>query len=134
MTTKNTLLFYPTIFLTEDDGQITVRVPDVGVATMGADYQDAIAMAQEAVGLALEEETSYPDPSTPLDVTLEEWEAPENVQVMIVAYDLAEYRRHVSKTVRRNISIPEYLNNIAKKNNINVSKVATEALEQIVFG
>ena len=59
MATKNTLLFYPTVFLTEDDGQITVRVSDVGVATMGADYQDAIAMAQEAVGLALEEETSY---------------------------------------------------------------------------
>ncbi|COJ23809.1 type II toxin-antitoxin system HicB family antitoxin [Weissella confusa] len=134
MSTQNTLLFYPTVFLTEDDGGISVRVPDVGVATQGTDYQDAITWAQEAVGLALVEETSYPDPSTPKDVVLEEWEVPENTQVIMVAYDLERYRRHVSKTVRRNISIPEYLNNIAKKNNINVSKVATEALEQIVFG
>ncbi|EJF33646.1 hypothetical protein [Weissella koreensis] len=46
---------------------------------------------------------------------------------------MKEYRKGRSKTVRRNISIPEYLNNIAKKQNINVSKVTTEALEELVF-
>ena len=131
---KRELLFYPTVFLKEADDVITVRVPDVGITTVGSDYQEAIAMALDGVGLRLEEETEYPEPTSPDDVLLEEWDSPANAKVMIVAYDLAEYRKNQNRTVRRNISIPEYLNNIAKKQNINVSKVATEALEQIVFG
>jgi len=81
----------------------------------------------------LEEQTDYPEPSNLFDIDLEEWESEENTKVIIVAYDMKEYRKGRSKTVRRNISIPEYLNNIAKKQNINVSKVTTEALEELVF-
>lgn len=130
--TKNTLLFYPTVF-SEEDGAVNVRIPDVGATTFGSDYQDAVRMAQDAVGLMLEEQTDYPEPSSLSDIDLEEWESEENTKVIIVAYDMEEYRKGRSKTVRRNISIPEYLNNIAKKKNINVSKVTTEALEELVF-
>lgn len=130
--TKNTLLFYPTVF-SEEDGAINVRVPDAGVTTFGSDYQDAVKMAQDAVGLMLEEQTEYPDPSNVFDINLEEWESEDNTKVVLVSYDMDEYRKGRSKTVRRNISIPEYLNNIAKKQNINVSKVTTEALEELVF-
>ena len=35
------------------------------------------------------------------------------------------------KTVRRNVTIPEGLNNWAKENSINVSQVVTEALSQM---
>lgn len=132
---KNDILFYPTVFAVDesDSDIINVRVPDVGALTFGSDYQDAALMALDAVGIMLEDVTEYPEPSKPQDIKLEEWETPETAQVVMVAYDMAEYRKSLSKTVRRNISIPEYLNNIAKKQNINVSKVATEALESIVF-
>ncbi len=35
------------------------------------------------------------------------------------------------KTVRRNVTIPESLNEWAKLNNVNVSKVTTEALKEL---
>ena len=44
---------------------------------------------------------------------------------------MTKWRSKYSKTVRRNISLPEDLNNWAKKNKINVSKVTTEALRQM---
>lgn len=37
----------------------------------------------------------------------------------------------MKKTVRRNITLPEGLNNWAKDNKINVSKVTTEALRSM---
>lgn len=129
---KNTLLFYPTIFSEEDEG-INVRIPDLGITTSGINYQDAVRMAQNSVGMKLEEQTEYPEPRNIFDTNLEKWESKKNTKVIIVAYDMEEYRKGRSKTVRRNISIPEYLNNIAKKKNINVSKVTTEALEELIF-
>ncbi|MDR3189617.1 MAG: type II toxin-antitoxin system HicB family antitoxin [Lactobacillaceae bacterium] len=131
--TTNNLLFYPTVF-SHEDGSINVRVPDVGVATVGTDMQDALYMVRDALGLMLESETSYPDPSEPKNIQLEPWEIADTTEIVMVAYDLAEYRKSVAKTVRRNISLPEYLNNAAKKANINVSKVATEALEEVLYG
>ncbi|WP_349535173.1 type II toxin-antitoxin system HicB family antitoxin [Leuconostoc citreum] len=133
---KNDILFYPTVFSVDEseNDSVNVRVPDVGAITFGSDYQEAALMAQDAVGVMLEDTLDYPVPSNPKDVLLEEWETPQNTQVIVVAYDMAAYRRTLSKTVRRNISIPEYLNNIAKKQNVNVSKVTTEALESILLG
>ncbi|WP_349534058.1 type II toxin-antitoxin system HicB family antitoxin [Leuconostoc citreum] len=133
---KSDILFYPTV-LTVDESEnnvVNVRVPDVGAVTFGADYQEAMLMALDAVGVMLEDTVDYPKPSNPEDVQLEDWETPQNTQVIMVAYDMAAYRRTLSKTVRRNISIPEYLNNIAKKQNVNVSKVTTDALESILLG
>lgn len=133
MVQKGNVVTYPVVYALEDDSGYSVRVPDVNALSQGDNFQEATVMVQEAVGLTLEDKTEYPDASQPQDVELEEWENPKTTIVAMVVFDLAEYRRNQSKTVRRNISIPEYLNNIAKKQNINVSKVATEALESIVF-
>ena len=43
--------------------------------------------------------------------------------------DLAEYRRKVdNKTVRRNVTLPNWLNQEAEAANLNVSRVLQEAL------
>lgn len=48
-----------------------------------------------------------------------------------MAVDLDVFRRkYRSKTVRRNISLPEWLNNLAVEREINVSQVAAEALKE----
>lgn len=44
---------------------------------------------------------------------------------------MLEYaRKSEIKTVRRNVSIPSYLNELAKRNNINVSQLLQEALKE----
>lgn len=49
--------------------------------------------------------------------------------VSLVDVDLVTYRRMVdNKTVRRNVTLPNWLNQEAEKSNINVSKVLQEAL------
>lgn len=47
----------------------------------------------------------------------------------LVDVDLAAYRRMLdNKTVRRNVTLPNWLNQEAEKSHINVSKVLQEAL------
>ena len=49
--------------------------------------------------------------------------------VSLVDIDLLAYRRaHNSKTVRRNVSLPSWLNQAAEETGVNVSKVLQEAL------
>lgn len=131
MSKKGKVLVYPVVFTPEDTGY-SVRIPDVPEAiTQGETLEEAVLMAQKAVGLVFEGYEEYPKPSIPSVVELEEWE--DNAFISLVAFDLEAYRRNNSKTVRRNISIPEYLNDAAKRKNINVSKVTTEALEELMF-
>ena len=59
------------------------------------------------------------------------WKLEKNQQISWVKVNMTKWRNKYSKTVRRNISLPEDLNNWAKKNKINVSKVTTEALRQM---
>lgn len=50
---------------------------------------------------------------------------------MWVTVNMAKWLNQYGKTVRRNISLPEELNNWAKENNINVSQVTTNALREM---
>lgn len=51
--------------------------------------------------------------------------------VVMISLDLNEYRRkNYSKIVRKNTSIPEWLNILAEKENINFSQTLTDALKQ----
>lgn len=48
-------LYYPAIFLKEADGRYSVSFPDVLEAlTYGENFEDAIEMAKECLGLCLE--------------------------------------------------------------------------------
>ncbi|MDR3241793.1 MAG: hypothetical protein LBT37_06440 [Lactobacillaceae bacterium] len=85
---KDTLLFYPTVFSVETSDAskaINVRVPDVGAITFGKDMQEAIIMARNVVYLLLEGVTNYPDTSDVTDIELEEWENPETTKVVLVS-------------------------------------------------
>ncbi|MCF6515539.1 HicB family protein [Lactobacillus sp. S2-2] len=120
-------LIYPVILHPEDIGY-SVEIPDInnGIWTQGDSMEEALEMAVDAIGSMLIEETNYPT-ATPLkDIKLEN----ENDIKSIVSIDMDNYRKKVSKTVRKNVSIPEYLIQIGKDNNVNFSEVLTQALEK----
>ena len=49
--------------------------------------------------------------------------------VSLVGMDIADYvRKNETKIVRKNVSIPSYLNELAKKRNLNFSQILQEAL------
>ena len=124
---KAQIIVYPAIFSPENN-TYNVTFPDVPEAiTFGENITEAVIMAQSALGLAVYERTQMPPASSPKDIHLK---SDEDFVVMI-SLDLNEYRRkNHAKIVRKNTSIPEWLNILAEKENINFSQTLTDALKQ----
>ena len=127
---------YPVI-LTYDDGVILVEVPDMDVFTQGENVADAISMARDAVGLkgiSMEDAGEViPEASriTDVDVRNSEFFSKGNTVVALVDIDFLDYRRkNDNKMVRRNVTLPNWMNLAAEKEGLNVSKVLQEALKE----
>ncbi|WP_223902949.1 type II toxin-antitoxin system HicB family antitoxin [Lactobacillus laiwuensis] len=118
------LLVYPVILHPADTGY-TVEVPDItGGFTQGEDLTNALEMASDMIGLMLEDTTNYPKPSK-----LESIHVADNDIKTIVAIDMDNYRRNNSKTIRKTVTVPEYLVKMGKEKNLNFSAVLTKALK-----
>ena len=118
--------FYPAIFEPEDTGY-SVYIPDIpGCMTQGETLDEALEMAQEAIGLMLEDtdEQDYPKPSSPSDAPIEGKQFVVMVPFDKIAYD----RKYNSKAVKKTLSIPAWLNELALKRNINFSNLLQNAL------
>ena len=125
MPAKKNILVYPVILHPEDQGY-SVEIPDIdnGTWTQGDNMKDALLMAQDAIGIMLDDKTEYPE-----STDLEDIETKANDIKTVVYIDMEEYRRNNPKTVRKNVTVPEYLVVLGKKKNINFSAVLTEALK-----
>jgi predicted RNase H-like HicB family nuclease len=122
--------YYPAVLQKEESGY-SVWIPDIdGCNSCGDTIAEAIEMVREALGLCievmLEKGEEIPKPSLPEDIKLE-----ENQFVAIAEFDLIEYqKKYCSKAVKKTLSIPMYLNELAEKEHINFSSVLREALEE----
>ena len=122
----NNKFFYPAIFEPEDIG-FSVYVPDIpGCMTQGDTLDEALSMVQDAIGLMLEDvaENEYPIPSCPSDIH------PNGSQfVMMVPFDKIAYdKKYNSKSIKKTLSIPAWLNKLALELNINFSNTLQNAL------
>ena len=130
---------YPT-FIAEHEGIFLVYIPDMDIYTEGTSFADAIEMARDAIGLKgidLEDDgIELPFPSTQEEAVSKAKEDTEifDYSTGLLTYvdiDFSEYRRrNENKTVRRNVTLPNWLNIEAEKAHINVSKVLQEALKE----
>ncbi len=125
---------YPVIF-TKTEDCILVEVPDLEILTEGKDLVDAIEMARDAIGLkgiSLEDagmEIPKASDLESVDASKGTFADDGEGMVSVVDIDFMEYRRKVdNKTVRRNVTLPNWLNREAETAHINVSKVLQEAL------
>lgn len=125
---------YP-VFLTETDTVVLVEVPDLEILTEGKDLQDAIKMARDAIGAKCismedaEEEIAIPTEVFKLDVNNGTFAEEGNTIISLVDIDTDVYRRQVDTTlVRRNVSLPSWLNYEAERAGLNVSRVLQDAL------
>lgn len=125
---------YPVFFTKTEDG-ILVEVPDLQILTEGTNMSHAIDMARDAIELACvsmeDAEETIPEPSdlSMLDVTKGTFAEEGKTIISLVDIDSSEYRRKIdTKTVRRNVALPSWLNYEAEHAGINVSRVLQEAL------
>jgi predicted RNase H-like HicB family nuclease/post-segregation antitoxin (ccd killing protein) len=103
--------------------------PDIVFDTFGKDLAGAIEQARDALGLMgidMEDDgKSFPEP-TPIESVARD----DDEIVTFVDADLTEYRKaYERRTVRRNVTLPSWLDFEAEKSGINVSAVLQEALK-----
>lgn len=127
-------MVYPVIF-TQTKDRVLVEVPDMSILTEGNDLADAILMARDAIGvkgIAMEDDgEKLPDASNvyAIDIAAGVFKAEGKAILSMVDVNFDEYRRrNDNKSVRRNVTLPNWLNREAEKEKINVSKVLQEAL------
>lgn len=136
---------YPTFILNTNDGSehsFLVCVPDMEIFTEGDTFADAIEMARDAIGLAgismEDRKEELPVPSDQ-DIAIEKVKQDtEDIDfskgiLTYVDVDFSEYRKKTdTKTVRRNVALPSWLNYEAEHAGINVSRVLQEALMNVL--
>ena len=123
-------LIYPACFYKDEKSDAyAVVVPDLpGCATGGNTLADAISMGIDAAsGWVLTElESGRPIPPAS-DVNTVHPE--EGSFVSLLALDMDAYAaKYGTKAVRKNLTIPAWLNTFAEDNGINFSEVLQEAL------
>ena len=118
--------YYPAIFHPEEVGY-SVSVPDIaGCCTQGDTLDEAVEMAQDAIGLMLEDCAEFPTPSDPARLLPEAGDF-----VVVVPFDaLAFKRQRDNRAVKKTLSIPSWLNEEAEAAHINFSGVLQEALKK----
>jgi antitoxin HicB len=121
--------FYPAIFHNDEKGGYWISFPDFPECmTQGETMEEAYEMAVEAMGLCIDDrlknEESLPEVSAPVDYILQEGDFS-----CLIEFDLVQYKKkHNTKSVKKTLSIPEWLNEAAMEHDINFSQVLQEAL------
>ena len=125
---------YP-VFFTKTNDNVLVEVPDLDILTEGKDMNDAIDMARDAIELKCvsmeDEKEDIPSPSNISDLNISNGTFADEGETIIsfVDIDSTEYRRKIdTKTVRRNVALPSWLNYEADQAGVNVSRILQEAL------
>ena len=124
-------LTYPACFYPceEKENGYTVEVPDLpGCVSEGNTLADAILMATDAAsGWVLDElEDGNPAPqASAIDSIIPE----QGGFVTMLVLDMDTYaEKYGNKAVRKNLTIPAWLNPFAEKNHINFSQVLQDSL------
>ena len=132
------LSVYPACFFKDETGY-SVVFPDLNwLATNGRTESEALNMAVDCLAgylfLLKKDGEKAPEPSTIRDVSLEaiakDLDADTNgAFVNMVSVDVDEYAKtHFEKSVRKTLTIPEWLNAAAIEKKINFSQTLQEAL------
>ncbi len=124
-------LIYPAVFkpFSDKSGGYVVEFPDLpGCVTEGRDLKQAIEMGIDAASGwilgELEDGEKIPCASSYQKISEE-----SDCMVNMLLLDIDAYEeKYGEKAVRKNLTIPAWLNTFAEKNNINFSKILQDAL------
>ena len=124
-------LIYPAIFkpFTDQSGGYVVEFPDLpGCVTEGKNPEQAIEMGIDAASGwilgELEDGEQIPRASNYSEIAVE-----SGCMLNMLLLDIDAYEeKYGEKAVRKNLTIPAWLNTFAEKNNINFSKLLQDTL------
>ena len=120
---------YPAIFTKEENGLYSINFPDIqGCYTSGQNLEDGHEMASDVLPMVLcrleDENNEVPAPSDPKSIQVDDASF-----VSLVACDTVSYRvQEDTRAVRRNITLPAWLDAAVSKTGLNVSGFVQRAL------
>lgn len=124
-------IIYLAVFEPSTEGTFGVYFPDLpGCVSMGDNFDHALIMATEALGLHLwgmeKDNETIPAPSSPPFADI-----PEGVIVapVIVFPDIVKNEMD-NKAVKTNVTLPAWLKELAEKQEVNFSQVLQSALKE----
>lgn len=126
---KKEKYIYPATFSFDNDG-ISVEFPDLpGCLTCGNNEDEALKMAKDALGLHLygmeRDHDTIPSPSN-----LKEMKTESNQAVILVDVWMPVVRDQIeNRAIKKTLTIPKWLNDIAENNKVNFSQVLQSALK-----
>lgn len=122
---------YPAVFTTEEAGGYSINFPDLeGCYTQGDDLADGLEMAKDVLELVLYglEEENKPIPAAS---RMEQLNLNADQFATLVVCDTIEYRKFFdNRAVKKTLTIPNWLNTLAERSNLNFSQVLQEALKE----
>lgn len=117
---------YPAIFHKEEEGY-WVEFPEFGGGTQGEDLEEAMKnarqMLESVLASYLDKGMKLPNPSEIRKLSVE-----DGFATMIQA-DPNPYLKN-NKAIRKNVTVPEWLVQLADRDQVNYSEVLTKALER----
>lgn len=122
---------FPAIFETQEEGGYTVTFPDIpSCITQGETLNESIEMAKDALCLTLYDMERcgepVPNASNPLDIKPSSGEF-----LALVDCDTLLYRKLKSnKAVKKTLTVPQWLDEMATAENINFSQLLQAALKE----
>ncbi|MDR1834456.1 MAG: type II toxin-antitoxin system HicB family antitoxin [Fusobacteriaceae bacterium] len=123
--------YYPAIFHAAEEGGFWVDFPDLdGCFTQGETLEESKNMAFEALNeylIALQAENApIPEPSK-----LETIKVKKDDYVTLIETDTIKYKKEIGTlSVKKTLTIPGWLNSLAKEKKINFSQVFQAALKK----
>ena len=130
------LSMYPACFYKEKDGGYSVIFPVLNIATCGDTLDEAMNMAVDCLAGYLynakmeQEEIPEPPEMELIDVN-DEYDEYESAFINMVAVDVEEYARvHFEKSIKKTLTIPKWLNDIAVREKVNFSQLLQKALKE----
>ena len=121
---------YPAVFEYSSDG-ISISFPDLpGCFSCANSDQEAVIMANDALGLHLysleEDNEEIPEPTPINNIRLD-----SNQAVVLIEVYMPTMREAIENySVKKTLSIPQWLNKLAIEKNVNFSQVLQSALKE----
>jgi len=121
---------FPCVFIYKDDG-ISVYFPDLdGCVSFGENETAAYQNAKEALTLHLYGMEQDSDPA-PVPTPIKEIALEDNEKALFIEVFMPPFRaKQANKIVKKTLTIPEWLNLLAEKHDVNFSQVLQNALKE----
>ena len=120
---------YYALFEPEDEGGYNITFPDLpGCITCGDDMSEALYMARDVLDgwmIGVEDDREeIPTPTNPIDIDI-----PKGVLLIPIEADTRLARiKFGHKSIKKTLTLPFWLNEIAEKHHVNFSKILQDAL------